>query len=124
MQFQHTISRTAAVAFAKSKNFQHQIGCFVVGSTLPIRIDQPTRPGSRPVSLPRLMARATKTDPPLLGWPRAKALKAANTIESTPQRVQSKQATAEERITARIRKRQEANSASDHPVKVDVSPEP
>ncbi len=55
---------------------------------------------------------------------RVKALKAANTIETTPQRVQSKQATAEEPITARIRKRQEANSASDHPVEGDVSPEP
>jgi hypothetical protein len=39
-----------------------------------------------------------------------KSLKAANTIETTPQRVQSKQATAEEPITARIRKRQEAGS--------------
>ena len=55
---------------------------------------------------------------------RVKALKAANTIETTPQRVQSKQAIAEEPITARIRKRQEANSASDHPVEGDVSPEP
>jgi hypothetical protein len=54
---------------------------------------------------------------------RVKALKAAHTIEATPQRVQSKQATAEEPITARIRKRQEANSASDHPVEGDVSPE-
>ncbi|MFL5241548.1 MAG: DEAD/DEAH box helicase family protein [Gemmataceae bacterium] len=54
---------------------------------------------------------------------RVKALKAANTIEATPQRVQSKQATAEEPITARIRKRQEANSASDHPVEGNVSPE-
>jgi len=55
---------------------------------------------------------------------RVKALKAANTIETTPQRVQSKQATAEEPITARIRKRQEANYASDHPVEGEVSPEP
>ena len=54
---------------------------------------------------------------------RVKALKAANTIEATPQRVQSKQATAEEPITARIRKRQEANSASDHPVEREISPE-
>jgi N12 class adenine-specific DNA methylase len=54
---------------------------------------------------------------------RVKALKAANTIETTPQRVQSKQATAEEPITARLRKRQEANSASDHPVEGDDSPE-
>ena len=54
---------------------------------------------------------------------RVKALKVANTIEATPQRVQSKQASAEEPITARIRKRQEANSASDHPVEGNVSPE-
>jgi hypothetical protein len=39
-----------------------------------------------------------------------KALKAANTIESAPQRVQRKQAAAEEPITARIRRRQEANT--------------
>jgi hypothetical protein len=43
---------------------------------------------------------------------RIKALKAAHTIEATPQRMQSTQVTAEEPITARIRKRQEANSAS------------
>jgi hypothetical protein len=54
---------------------------------------------------------------------RVKALKAANTIETTPQRDRQKRATAEEPITARIRKRQEANSASDHPVEGDVSPE-
>ena len=52
-----------------------------------------------------------------------KALKAAYSIETTPQRVQSKQASAEEPITARIRKRQEANSASDYQVERDVSPE-
>jgi hypothetical protein len=55
---------------------------------------------------------------------RVKTLKAAHTIDTTPQRVQSKQASAEEPITARIRRRQEANSASDHPVQADVSPEP
>jgi hypothetical protein len=38
---------------------------------------------------------------------RIKALKAANTIEATPQRVQRKQSTAEEPTTARIRRRQE-----------------
>ncbi|MCC6580455.1 MAG: DEAD/DEAH box helicase family protein, partial [Phycisphaeraceae bacterium] len=37
-----------------------------------------------------------------------KTLKAANTIEATPQRVERKQSTAEEPITARIRRRQEA----------------
>jgi len=42
---------------------------------------------------------------------RIKALKAANTIEATPQRVQRKQAAAEEPITARIRRRQEAHPA-------------
>ncbi len=55
---------------------------------------------------------------------RIKALKAANTIETTPQRVQRKQAAAEEPITARIRRRQEADSASDHPVNGDVSTQP
>jgi hypothetical protein len=45
-----------------------------------------------------------------------------NVAGSNP--VVSKQATAEEPITARIRKRQEANSASDHSVESDVSPEP
>jgi hypothetical protein len=54
---------------------------------------------------------------------RVKALKAANTIETSSHRIQSKQATAEEPITARIRKRQEANSALDHPLERDVSPE-
>ena len=39
---------------------------------------------------------------------RIKALKAANTIESTPQRARQKQAVAEEPVTARIRRRQEA----------------
>jgi hypothetical protein len=54
---------------------------------------------------------------------RVKALKAANTIEATPQRDRQKRLTAEEPITARIRKRQEANSESDHPVEQDVSTE-
>ena len=36
-----------------------------------------------------------------------KALKAANTIEATPQRVRQKQSTAEEPVTARIRRRTE-----------------
>src|SRR5262249_29899570 len=46
---------------------------------------------------------------------KVKALKAANTIETTPQRVQRKQAAAEEPITARIRKRQEANDDTVEP---------
>lgn len=37
-----------------------------------------------------------------------KTLKAANTIEATPQRARQKQSTAEEPITARIRRRAEA----------------
>jgi hypothetical protein len=41
---------------------------------------------------------------------RIKALKAANTIEAAPQRVERKQAEAEEPVTARIRRRQEANT--------------
>src|SRR5262249_35122300 len=41
---------------------------------------------------------------------RIKMLKAANTIEAAPQRVERKQAAAEEPVTARIRRRQEANA--------------
>jgi N12 class adenine-specific DNA methylase len=41
-----------------------------------------------------------------------KALKAANTIEATPQRVRQKHSTAEEPVTARIRRRTEATPLS------------
>jgi hypothetical protein len=41
-----------------------------------------------------------------------KALKAANTIEATPQRVRQKHSTAEEPVAARIRRRTEAISPS------------
>jgi hypothetical protein len=44
-----------------------------------------------------------------------KALKAAHTIDPTPQRAQQKQSTAEEPITTRIRRRQEANSEAGPP---------
>lgn len=48
---------------------------------------------------------------------RIKALKGANTIETTPQRVHRKQvAAAEEPITARVRRRQEENALSDQPM--------
>jgi hypothetical protein len=52
---------------------------------------------------------------------RIKALKAANTIEPTPQRAQRKKATGEEPITASIRRRQESNSASHQAVEHDAS---
>jgi hypothetical protein len=55
---------------------------------------------------------------------RVKALKAANTVEIAPPRVLRKQAAAEEPITARIRRRQEADSASDHSVEMENSSEP
>ena len=41
-----------------------------------------------------------------------KALKAENTVEASPQRDRQKQSTAEEPITARIRRRSEASAAS------------
>ena len=47
-----------------------------------------------------------------------KALKAANSIEATPQRARQKHSTAEEPITARIRRRQEAG-ATDQSVEVE-----
>jgi hypothetical protein len=42
---------------------------------------------------------------------RIKCLKAANTVEATPQRVLQKHSSAEEPVTARIRRRTEARSA-------------
>jgi N12 class adenine-specific DNA methylase len=53
---------------------------------------------------------------------RIKALKAANTIEATPQRAQRKQAAAEEPVTARIRRRQEANAECGKGAKLDDDP--
>lgn len=55
---------------------------------------------------------------------RVKALKAAITIEATPQRDQQKRSTAEEPITTCICKRQEANAESQQLVEQDVSSEP
>ncbi|MHB1425013.1 MAG: hypothetical protein ACYC3I_17710, partial [Gemmataceae bacterium] len=43
---------------------------------------------------------------------RFKALKAANTLEAAPQRLQRKQAAAEEPVTARIRRRQKENASA------------
>jgi hypothetical protein len=45
---------------------------------------------------------------------RIKALKAVNTMEAVPQRVERKQPAAEEPVTARIRRRQEVNTATEH----------
>jgi hypothetical protein len=58
---------------------------------------------------------------------RIKALKAANTIDAAPQRVQQKHSTAEEPVTARIRRRKEAASASlasDLPIGSDAAASP
>ena len=51
-----------------------------------------------------------------------KALKAANTIEATPQRVRQKHSTAEEPITARIRRRAESMPASGSAEEVSAIP--
>jgi len=50
------------------------------------------------------------------------AIKAAHTIEATPQRDQHKQSSAEEPITARIRRRTRAGLASDLVTEPDVAP--
>jgi hypothetical protein len=50
---------------------------------------------------------------------RIKAIKAANSIEVTPQRDRQKHSTAEEPITARIRRRKEAIPASESTMAVD-----
>jgi len=52
-----------------------------------------------------------------------KALKGANTIDATPQRVQRKHASAEEPITARIRRRHKAMPTPDQAVEHDQEPE-
>ncbi len=50
-----------------------------------------------------------------------KALKAAHSIEATPQRVRQKHSSAEEPVTARIRRRTEALPASDPPIQPDAA---
>jgi hypothetical protein len=52
-----------------------------------------------------------------------KVLKAANTIEATPQRVRQKHSSAEEPVTARIRRRHEAAPPSDQADGHDTAPE-
>jgi len=54
---------------------------------------------------------------------RVKALKAANSIEVTPQRDRQKHSTAEEPITARIRRRKEAIPASESTMAVEAASE-
>jgi hypothetical protein len=50
-----------------------------------------------------------------------KALKAAHSIEATPQRVRQKHSSAEEPITARIRRRTEANPVADPAIQPDAN---
>jgi hypothetical protein len=52
---------------------------------------------------------------------RIKSLKAAHSIEAAPQRVRQKQSTAEEPVTARIRRRTEAVHASDPAIRPDAA---
>jgi N12 class adenine-specific DNA methylase len=52
---------------------------------------------------------------------RIKALKAANSIEATPQRARQKHSSAEEPVTARIRRRTEALPASDPTMAADAA---
>jgi len=55
---------------------------------------------------------------------RIKALKAANTIEGTPQRARQKHSTAEEPVTARIRRRAEAGYDSESAIQPNAAPGP
>lgn len=66
------------------------------------------------------MTRATKTIVSELAES-VKALKAANTIEATPQRTERKQAAAEEPITARIRRRFEIHPSALHADEQDAA---
>ncbi len=63
-------------------------------------------PGTEPLSVPELAHRI-------------KSLKAAQNIEATPQRARQKQASAEEPVTARIRRRTEAAPESDPAIPPD-----
>jgi len=54
---------------------------------------------------------------------RIKALKAANSVEGAPQRVGQRQSSAAEPVTARIRRRQGGNTASDQAIESDAAPE-
>jgi hypothetical protein len=54
---------------------------------------------------------------------RIKALKAANSIEATPQRARQKHSSAEEPVTARIRRRTEALPASDPTMAAEAASE-
>ena len=55
-------------------------------------------------------------------WPRRiKALKAAHSIEATPQRVRQKQSSAEEPVTARIRRRTETAHNSRGPIQTHAT---
>jgi hypothetical protein len=51
---------------------------------------------------------------------RIKTLKAAHTVEAAPQRVRQKQSTAEEPVTARIRRRTETRPTSDNIIGADA----
>jgi len=51
-----------------------------------------------------------------------KAIKAAHTIEATPQRIRKKHSSAEETITARIRRRHEVNPTPDQAVAPGAEP--
>ena len=52
-----------------------------------------------------------------------KALKAAHTVEATPQRSRQKDSASEEPVTARIRRRQEQNALSGQVPNPDAAPE-
>ena len=68
-------------------------------------------------------SQATKTGPSVSELAeQIKALKAAHTIEAAPQRIQRKESTAEEPVTARIRRRQEANTESGEEAQLDGDP--
>ncbi len=54
---------------------------------------------------------------------RIKAIKAANNVEAAPQRIGQRQSSAEEPITARIRRRTEAVSASNPATESYLAPE-
>ena len=89
---------------------------------LPVRTDQPCVTSSRPAFPARPRSQATKKGRAFPNWPsRSRRSRPRNSIEATPQRVRQKHSSAEEPVTARIRRRTEAIPASDPAIQPDAA---
>ena len=91
---------------------------------LPGRTDHACVTSSRPAFPARPRSQATRKGRAFPNWPsRSRRSKPPTRIEATPQRDRQKHSSAEEPVTARIRRRTEAVPASDLVTESDVAPE-